>query len=81
MTDKVQCEFYLAVNEDGGFVVVKDEEDALTKLGEDEGGYYGAIFKFTATVPAAGPRHFKLEVKEETEAPAIELKVEEVKAA
>jgi hypothetical protein len=75
-----ECEFYLAINEDGGFVVCKDEEDALSKLGEDEGGYYGAVYKFTATVPAAGPRNFKIEIPEETEE-KIELKAEELKAA
>ena len=75
-----ECEFYLAINEEGSFIVCKDEEDALSKLGEDEGGYYGAVYKFTATVPAAGARNFKIEIPEEQEE-AIELKAEEVKAA
>ena len=61
--------------------VCKDEEDALSKLGEDEGGYYGAIYKFTAIVPAAGPRNFKIEIPEKTEEGAIELKAEKMKAA
>jgi hypothetical protein len=50
MTDKVQCELWIAINEDGGYVVVIDESEALEKLIEDEGGYAARVVKITALV-------------------------------
>mgnify|MGYP001609688571 CR=1 FL=1 len=47
ITEPVDCEIWIAMNEDGGWVVTNDEGDALTKLGEDEGGYAGRVVKVT----------------------------------
>ena len=40
-----ECEFFLAINEDGGFVVCKDESDVLQMLSEDEGGWHARVVK------------------------------------
>jgi hypothetical protein len=49
MTDqtKVECKIFIAMNEDGGWIVCNDESEALTKLGEDEGGYSARVVKLT----------------------------------
>jgi hypothetical protein len=47
MAEKQQFEFYVAINEEGGFIVTKDDSDALQKLGEDEGGYAARVIKMT----------------------------------
>lgn len=47
MTDKVACEIYLAMNEDGGWIVTDQEDEALSKLGEDQGGYQARIVRLT----------------------------------
>lgn len=54
MTDKVTCELWLAMNEDGDWVVTADDGEALTKLGEDCGGYAARVIKLTVkmTPPA-----------------------------
>ena len=56
----VTCEIYIAMNEDGGYVVGKDETDILERLAEDEGGWNARIVKVevrmappTLTIPAA----------------------------
>jgi hypothetical protein len=67
-------------NEEGQFVVTEEESEALSDLAERQ-GYYGAVYWFTATVPAAGPRNFRIEIPEEPNEEAVELKAEEVKAA
>ncbi len=77
MTDKVQCEFYLAVNEDGGFIVCKDEEDALTKLGEDEGGYHARVVKITAKLTPPQATEAEIDISDE----AGETKAVETEAA
>lgn len=50
MADKIACELWLAMNEDGGWVVVTDESDALTQLGENEGGYLARVVKVTVNM-------------------------------
>ncbi len=45
MTEKVVCEIYLAMNEDGGWVVTNDESEALSNLTEIEGGYHARVVK------------------------------------
>lgn len=54
MTTKIDCELYVAMNEDGDWIVTSDESEALTKLTEDEGGYQCRIVKITVkmTPPA-----------------------------
>jgi hypothetical protein len=39
MTDKKTCEIFIAMNEDGDYVVCTDESEALEKLAEDQGGW------------------------------------------
>lgn len=46
-TEMKTAEVFIAMNEDGDYVVVADESDALTKLGEDVGGYQGRVVKIT----------------------------------
>jgi hypothetical protein len=43
----IDCEIYLAMNEDGGWIVTNDESDALTQLSENEGGYQARVVKVT----------------------------------
>jgi hypothetical protein len=45
MSEKIECSVFIAMNEDGDFVVVTDESDALMKLSEDVGGYCARIVK------------------------------------
>ena len=52
--EKTNCEIWIAMNEDGGWVVVTDESEALSTLGEDEGGYLGRVVK--VTVKMAPPK-------------------------
>lgn len=41
------CEIYVAMNEDGDWVVCSDESEALGKLAEDCGGYHARVVKIT----------------------------------
>lgn len=50
MADKIACEIWVAMNEDGGWVVVTDESDALTQLSENEGGYLARVCKVTVNM-------------------------------
>jgi hypothetical protein len=54
MADKVKCELFLAMNEDGGWIVTTDESEALSNLGDSEGGYHARVVKLTVkmTPPA-----------------------------
>lgn len=47
---KVKCEVWVAVNEDGDFVVVQDESEALPTLQENVGGYAARVVKITAMI-------------------------------
>ena len=47
MTGKVKCEIWIAMNEDGDWVVVQDESEALSQLAEQVGGYYARVAKVT----------------------------------
>jgi hypothetical protein len=42
---KVTCEIFLAMNEDGDWIVETDESEALSKLAEDQGGYHARVVK------------------------------------
>ena len=46
--NKVSCEIFLAINEDGDWIVTTDESEALSKLAEDQGGYQGRVVKIVA---------------------------------
>jgi hypothetical protein len=50
MADKVNCEFFVAMNEYGGWIVTTEESDALSDLGSAEGGYLGRVIKITAMI-------------------------------
>lgn len=50
MTDKIKCEIYLAMNEDGGWVVTHEESEALSDLGENVGGYCARVVKLTVAM-------------------------------
>jgi hypothetical protein len=45
MSNKVTCEIFVAMHEDGGWIVTNDESDAASKLFEDEGGYHCRVVK------------------------------------
>jgi hypothetical protein len=66
MTDKVTCEIYIAMNEDGDWVVSTDESEALTDLTSDAGGYEARIVKLT--VKMAPPVMIEAEVEVPDEA-------------
>jgi hypothetical protein len=58
MTDKTTCELYIAMNEDGGWIVTADESEAMYRLNEEEGGYQCRIIKIVVkmtppVIPAA----------------------------
>ena len=47
---KTTIELFLAINEDGGWIVCKDESDALNDLAEQEGGYAARVVKLNVSV-------------------------------
>jgi hypothetical protein len=47
---KTTCEIYLAMNEDGDWIVTHDESEALSKLAEDAGGYQARVVKLTVKI-------------------------------
>lgn len=49
MTDinLIECELYIAMNEDGSWIVRTDESDALADLQTDEGGYHARVVNVT----------------------------------
>jgi hypothetical protein len=50
MSKKVDCEIWIAMNEDGGWIVTTDESEALSQLAENEGGYQARLVKLTAKI-------------------------------
>ena len=47
MTKLIDCELWLAMNEDGDWIVTNDEGEALERLAEDAGGYQARVVKVT----------------------------------
>lgn len=45
MSEMIECEIYLAMNEDGGWIVTEDEADALNELGAQQGNNIGRVVK------------------------------------
>jgi hypothetical protein len=45
MRDKVECEIFVAMNEEGDWVVVSEESEALERLANEVGGYQARIAK------------------------------------
>jgi hypothetical protein len=69
---KISCEVFLAINEDGGYVVVKDESEALEKLAEDEGGYHARVVKLTIKITPPQMTEAEVEVPDEAGESKIE---------
>jgi hypothetical protein len=46
----VTCEILIAMNEDGDYVVVTEESEALSKLAEYCGGYHARVVKLNVTM-------------------------------
>jgi hypothetical protein len=44
---KIDCEIYIAMNEDGGWIVTSDDSEALSTLAENEGGWLARVVKVT----------------------------------
>jgi hypothetical protein len=47
MTKLIDCELWLAMNEDGDWIVTGNEDEALERLAEDAGGYQARVVKIT----------------------------------
>ena len=63
MTDQpknVNVELFIAMNEDGDWVVNSEESEVLTQLGEECGGYQACIIKLT--VKMTPPRMSEVDV-------------------
>jgi hypothetical protein len=65
MTDKIACEIYLAMNEDGDWIVTADESEALEKLAEDCGGYHARTVKLTMKMAPPVMTKVAIEVPDE----------------
>lgn len=44
-TETKACELWIAMNEDGDWIVTTEESDALSDLIENQGGYYARVVK------------------------------------
>ncbi len=65
MTDQpIECEIWIAMNEDGGYVVVTDEGDALSELGSCEGGYHARVVKLVVKMSPPKPQQINIDVPE-----------------
>jgi hypothetical protein len=60
MIDKVECGIFLAINEEGNYEVGTDEEEASTRLMENQGSYHCRLIKITAK--AAPPQVIETEL-------------------
>lgn len=77
MSEKIRCEIFIAMNEDGDWVVLDDESEAINQLSENAGGYHARVVK--VTVKMAPPKMTEAEVEVSDE--AGETKQIEVEAA
>jgi hypothetical protein len=64
MTKKT-CEMWIAMMEDGDWVVATDESEALSKLAEDVGGYTARVVKVTVKMAPPIIPEVEVEVPEE----------------
>lgn len=48
--DKVACEIFIAMNEDGGWIVTNDGTEAMSDLVDHEGGYVCRVVKITVNM-------------------------------
>jgi hypothetical protein len=75
-TKKFDCQFYLAINEDGEFVVTTEEDSALSNLADSEGGYYGQIYEINLKVAGAKAQVITAELPE-PKGEAVEIAIAE----
>jgi hypothetical protein len=66
MADKVNCELWIAMNEDKGWIVTQDESEALEKLMNDEGGWHCRIAKITVSMSPPVMAEAKVDVPADT---------------
>lgn len=50
MTKKIEVELFIAINEDGDWVVNSDESEVLGQLAEDCGGYQAKVVKVKLSI-------------------------------
>jgi hypothetical protein len=65
MTDKVTCEIFIAMNEDGGWIVCTDDSEALSNLAESEGGYHARVVKLTVKMTPPAMTEAEVDVPDE----------------
>jgi hypothetical protein len=65
MADKVICEIFIAMNEEGDWIVTDQEEEALSKLAEDQGGYLGRVVKIKVKMTPPVMTEAEVEVSDE----------------
>lgn len=70
---KKTCEIFIAMNEDGDWIVTDEESTALEKLAEDQGGYHARVVKLTVKMSPPVMTEAEVEVSDEAgETKAIE---------
>jgi hypothetical protein len=73
MTNKTEIEIFIAMNEDGDFVAVKEESEALELLASDCGGYHARVVKLTVKMAPPQATEATVDVPDEAgETTAIE---------
>jgi hypothetical protein len=50
MPDKVTCEIYSGINEEGNWIITGEESSALADLAEFQGGYHAKVVKLTVKI-------------------------------
>lgn len=50
MANKVTCELFIAINEEGDWSVATDESDALSTLQDEQGGYQCRVVKVSVKI-------------------------------
>ena len=65
MTTKETCEIFIAMNEDGDWIVETEESQALSKLAEDCGGYQARVIKVTVKMSPPVMTEAEIEVPDE----------------
>jgi hypothetical protein len=71
--EKTTVEIFIAMNEDGDFVVVKEESEALEQLASDCGGWHVRVVKITVKMSPPQATEATVDVPDEAgETTAIE---------
>jgi len=63
---KTACTFFLAIDENGKFVIQCERDDDLLSRLADDGGAFAAVYEVTLMVAAAKPKAVKVEIPEDT---------------